>query len=403
MTSAGTWWRTVRHLRVRQWIGRIVFRLRRPRPELRPPPPRRVAAGPWVPAARREPSFDGRGGFRFLGECRTLDMHGWDDAALSHLWRYNLHYFDDLNAHDAAARSPAHQALLIRWIEENPPARGVGWEPYPVSLRIVNWIKAAERGLTFDDRCVGSLAVQARWLAKRMETHLLGNHLFVNAKALMFAGCWFHGREAAGWRHTAAALLAQELDEQVLADGGQFERSPMYHALAVEDMLDLLNLWHRFDDVEGTTVWRQNLARRVPAMLDWLLMMTHPDGSLALFNDAAQGVAPAHGELLRYAQALGIGPANATPLNAPVVHLRESGYLRVTRGPVVALLDIAPIGPDYLPGHAHADTLSFELSHRERRVIVNGGTSCYGTGAQRQRERATAAHSTVEINGQASS
>ena len=29
---------------------------------------------------------------------------------------------------------------------------------------------------------------------------------------------------------------------------------------------------------------------------------------------------------------------------------------------VVAIIDVAKIGPDYLPGHGHADTLSFELS-----------------------------------------
>src|SRR5690606_18409087 len=38
-----------------------------------------------------------------------------------------------------------------------------------------------------------------------------------------------------------------------------------------------------------------------------------------------------------------------------------------------------------------------------QRVIVNGGTSCYGTSIRRLRERGTAAHSTVEIAGQNSS
>jgi uncharacterized heparinase superfamily protein len=74
-----------------------------------------------------------------------------------------------------------------------------------------------------------------------------------------------------------------------------------------------------------------------------------------------------------------------------------SGYVRVARGPAAALLDVAPIGPDYLPGHAHADTLSFELSVHGRELIVNRGTSVYGTGARRQAERGTAAHSTVQI------
>jgi uncharacterized heparinase superfamily protein len=70
---------------------------------------------------------------------------------------------------------------------------------------------------------------------------------------------------------------------------------------------------------------------------------------------------------------------------------------------MVAFLDVAPIGPDYLPGHAHADTLSFELSLGRQRVIVDSGVSCYGEEPERLRQRGTAAHNTVEIDGQDSS
>ncbi len=79
------------------------------------------------------------------------------------------------------------------------------------------------------------------------------------------------------------------------------------------------------------------------------------------------------------------------------------GYVRLQQDSAVALLDVAPIGPDYLPGHAHADTLSFELSVFGQRVVVNGGTSRYGLGPERLRERSTAAHSTVQVAGEDSS
>ena len=89
--------------------------------------------------------------------------------------------------------------------------------------------------------------------------------------------------------------------------------------------------------------------------------------------------------------------------DVPCGWLRDSGYVRLAAGPAVALLDVAPLGPDYLPGHAHADTLSFELSLFGQRVIVNGGTSRYGSGPERLAERGTAAHSTVQIDGADSS
>ncbi|WP_227977940.1 heparinase II/III family protein [Arenimonas daejeonensis] len=84
-------------------------------------------------------------------------------------------------------------------------------------------------------------------------------------------------------------------------------------------------------------------------------------------------------------------------------YLKDSGYARLATGPALLLADVAPVGPDYLPGHAHADSLSFELSLHGRRVLVNGGTSTYQAGSERLRQRGTAAHNTVEVDGQDSS
>jgi uncharacterized heparinase superfamily protein len=120
-----------------------------------------------------------------------------------------------------------------------------------------------------------------------------------------------------------------------------------------------------------------------------------------MFNDAAFGISPVPAELERYADDLGL--ATRDRVHMRVSHLEQSGYIRVTQKEMVALLDVAPIGPDYLPGHAHADTLSFELSVFGQRVLVNSGTSCYGLGPERSRQRETAAHNTVVVDGKSSS
>lgn len=396
VTHAGTLLRTVAHLRPRQIAGRVWHRLYRPRPRLDAAPPVSPVRGVWLAPARRAPSMVAPEAFRFLNDTRSLAEHGWDDPGLARLWRYNLHYFDDLNAAAANERVEWHRALIARWIAQNPPGRGTGWEPYPTSLRIVNWIKWLLAGNPPVAGMLDSLAAQARWLARRIEWHLLGNHLFVNAKALVFAGTFFWGDEARRWRERGAGILLRELPEQVLADGGHFERSPMYHALALEDALDLLNLLRTYGD-NGTAPLARALHERVPAMLHWLRCMSHPDGGIAFFNDAAEGIAPVSAELEAYASRLGFSAPY--PPSEGVTHLAASGYVRVARGHAVAILDCAPIGPDYLPGHAHADTLSFELSLKGRRLVVNGGTSCYGTSAQRVRERGTAWHSTVQVAG----
>jgi uncharacterized heparinase superfamily protein len=134
-------------------------------------------------------------------------------------------------------------------------------------------------------------------------------------------------------------------------------------------------------------------------MLGWLATMTHPDGDIAFFNDAAFGVAARPDVLRSLASTLGIEPPAARSGDG-LTRLDASGYLRMTAGEFVVIADVGPIGPDYIPGHAHADTLSFELSWRGRRVLGNSGTSCYGTGAQRERERGTAAHNTVTVDDQ---
>ncbi|PSJ61515.1 heparinase [Mesorhizobium soli] len=384
---------TVRHLRPVQIYGRLWFHAARPRPDLRPQPGLRQHNG-WVSPARRGQSQIGPDEFRFLNETRSLSQSGWDDPAVAKLWLYNLHYFDDLNAEEAERRTDWHRALIARWTDQNPPGKGTGWEPYPTSLRIVNWIKWALAGNALSPETVASLAIQARWLVRRLERHLLGNHLFANAKALVFAGCFFAGEEAGAWLDLGLSILAREVPEQILEDGGHFELSTMYHALALEDLLDLVNVM-RAAGLSVPDLWEGKIA----AMRSWLAAMSHPDGEIGFFNDAALGIAPSPAELEAYAGRLRFVPAAAASLR----WLQDSGYVRLGDDRAVALLDVGRVGPDYLPGHAHADTLSFELSVNGRRVIVNSGTSVYGNGPERLRQRGTAGHNTVEIDGENSS
>lgn len=334
--------------------------------------------------------------FVFLSDARSIaDKTAWNDPATEKLWLYNLHYFDDLNAKGAKSRCDWHSHLIDRWIDENPPGAGNGWEPYPSSLRIVNWIKWALSGGDLSPKAVASLAVQIRFLCKRLEFHLLGNHLLANAKALIFAGAFFGNEEAQGWTAKGLAILERELPEQVLADGGHFERSPMYHSIILEDLLDIENISKAYGlraVVKAETIGK---------MRNWLAAMCHPDGEIAFFNDAAFEIASKPMEINAYAERLR-HPVRDAPSDG-VLRLAESGYIRLQKGCAVLLVDAAPVGPSYLPGHAHADTLSFELSLKGRRVIVNSGTSCYGNGLERLRQRGTNAHNTMVVDGQNSS
>jgi uncharacterized heparinase superfamily protein len=389
----------VRHLEATQIWGRLHRTLVRPRLVEQPPPDRRQPSGVLATLPRMPQRQTGPTSFRFLNVGRDVNETGWNDTSLEALWRYNLHYFDDLVAEESGARAAWHHALIHRWIDQNPPPHGTGWDAYPTSLRIVNWIKWALSPNDVDSSMAASLAMQARWLSRRVERHLLGNHILANAKALVFAGLFFRGSEADGWRETGVELLRRELPRQILADGAHFELSPMYHAVVLHDLLDLLNvaaIWPSVIQARDLNTWRA----RVPAMLGWLAAMTHPDGGPAFFNDCAFDVAATPAELHGYATRLGFP---ATMASVGVRDLAPSGYFCVCHGDFALVADAAPIGPDYLPAHAHADTLSCELSVAGVRFLVNGGTSTYQNDAQRARERGTAAHSTVVVDDQDSS
>jgi uncharacterized heparinase superfamily protein len=224
-----------------------------------------------------------------------------------------------------------------------------------------------------------SIWLQAEWLSRNLETHLRANHLFENAAALAFCGACFGGPGDA-WLRRGIAWLDREIPEQVLADGGHFERSPMYHARVVH-VLAMLHATRRPELVERVV---EPLARTRAA----LARLCHPDGEIALLNDAAIGIAPDPRELLE------------APSPEGVFALRDTGYFGARSSGHYVVCDAAPVGPDYNPGHAHGDLLSFELSLAGRRVIVDAGVHGYDGDPLRAWCRSTRAHNTVEIDGQ---
>ena len=387
------------------------------------------------------------GEFCFLNVARpSAGTIPWSLPGMSKLWLYNFNYFDFLNAD---FRAPQHRLHLRRalemardWCARNVTGEEVGWEPFPLSLRIVNWLKfllrnaepaeALGEGKTLE-ALLASLRVQALALEARLETHLLANHLLKNIKALMFAGALLDAPESARWLSKGEKLLQRELAEQILPDGGHIERSPMYHAEVLEDLLDLQALTAACGR-SGNGV--QKLPPHVTRMANFLRCVIHPDGEIPLLNDSAFGVAPPTPEVLQRAGLVVAGlpnngqevfppalaplptrrgesgagcasspmPAVEAPLNCrpKVTVLRESGYAAV-RDPSCEsclIFDCGPLGPDYQPGHGHCDVLSYELSLHGRRVVVDTGVSTYEPCAERHYERSTSAHNTVRVDGE---
>lgn len=443
-------WHTLRHLRWGQFYWRLYLLFARVSRRERPAPLGLcLVRAPISTPIERVPSWLGDG-FRFLNREVRGGSIPWNSPGLPKLWLYNLHYFDCLQQPDLGGEVAL--SLMQAWMQENPPFAGNGWEPYPISLRIVNWLKFEAReelDAVSEQMMTRSLYQQARYLRRSLEYHLRANHVFKNGVALVFAGARLRGAsECNEWLLKGMEILRSELAEQILPDGGHFERSPMYHAIIAEDVLDCLNVLRAFLDsqmlsdasfetsaLEAVADLVGRLRESANRMLDFLVDIVHPDGELPRFNDTAEGVAPTLDQLRRYAARLAAGEqpsseerltslparpgaAKAQALKGPqalsvaierespqavpqsghrVVEKPDFGLCILSRGPWRCILDSGPVGPDYQPGHAHCDTLSYELTLDGVLVAVNAGTFEYA-GALRNLYRSTRSHNTLEID-----
>ncbi len=397
MPSVGRYWRTIRHLKPAQLLGQVAQRL-----GTRGRDPSKAFGESWALSPRGEPLsirdpvppqslerlLEGR--FDFIGNVAGLGSPpDWSRSDQSKLWRYNLHYFDwlwTLLPEDAGGWNTA-RALTLDWIKRYPAKRSsLGWEPYPTSLRLINWSLLfgirhrvqVERDAVFSAALLESLGKQIRYLEGSLETHLQGNHLLENLVALACVVSVFQGPDRDRLAVFVFSRLRRELSEQILSDGMHYERSPMYHLR----MLWLMEVLSQ----AGTPEVRDLVSDRLPGMRAAVRKLSHPDGEISQFNDAAIGI---------YTQ-------DSLPQDqAGAWSLPKAGYFGFrSEAEDYLIMDAGPIGPDYQPGHAHADLLSFELSLAGNRVITDTGVGTYDPSTQRSYDRSTAAHATVEVGGE---
>lgn len=324
------------------------------------------------------------GRFTFVGEQRDLAWPpDWTGGRGSLLWRYNFQYLEWIWALPPDERL----AAALAWTAGHPPSRdAVGWSPYPTSVRLHTLCLLCGNEAAAD-ALWPAIWRQAEHLSRRLEYHLLGNHLLENGIALALAGACFAGPAADRWRQIGIELLRRQLAEQVLADGMHFERSPMYQVRLTHALATLANT--------GDAEIRELVVEPLGRMKAALATVCHPDGQIALLNDAAFGIYAEPMAVIAFAQAVGAAGPAVVPDTLP-----EAGYYvgRNARGDAV-FYDAGPLGPDYLPGHAHGDMFSFELSLAGRRVVVDGGTYDYVASPMRSYCRSTVAHNTVSIDG----
>ncbi|KYF66106.1 alginate lyase family protein [Sorangium cellulosum] len=273
----------------------------------------------------------------------------------------------------------------------------IAFHPYPASVRARRLAVAARLGRP---GLAAELARACRAIARGLELHLLANHLLENGIGLACGGAVAQGVEAEVWWRLGSALLAWQLPEQFLEDGGHFERSASYHLALTAGLLEAIELG-RAAGREVPDLWWAT-ARRA---LAWATAVRAPDGTYPLFNDASFDSAPELDRVLALGAALGLfapgGSPGAPPNAGPSLqHLEATGWVILRFGQQAWLaFDAGMDGAPYQPGHVHADALTFELWIRGERAVVDFGVSSYKNDPDREATRATRTHNTVEIGG----
>ncbi len=350
-------------------------------------------------------------------ELRTADPSFADEIALGHLgfggavayigsgspfelkppsreWERELHGFGWLRHLRASDHEDAYtQAvdLVTRWIRRHGSRSGVAWEPPVIGRRLISWISNAPLLLedvdqaTYD-RIADSLGDQLIRLSATWRDAAAGYPRLLSLTALVLADLCVAGHD----RHLRdiEAAFAEELDSQILPDGGHVSRNP---GIPVELLLDLLPLRQCFAVRDRAAP--PALGAAIERMLPQLRFMRLGDGSLARFN----GMGSPNPDLLATVLAYGELPASLAAL-APA-----SGYARLHRAETVIIADVGPPPPLELAGQAHAGCLSFEMSAGRCPVFVNCGAPGAADQDWRAASRATASHSTLCLGGKSSS
>jgi len=341
-------------------------------------------------------------------------------------------------------------AQVLDWIEQNLPQFGINWAcTMDVAIRAINWLWGYHffknsPSLT-DEFLVSflkSLLAHGRHIIRNLEKEgdFVNNHYLSDLVGLIYLGILCpEFKESAKWREVGLRELWREMFKQVYPDGVDFEASIAYHRLAVELFLSPVVLCH----LNGISVPDKVLAR-LEKMLEFVMFYTKPDGTVPLIGDNDNGrlhrlkvqekperewidhryllaIGAVLFERCDFAQAAGdqweeafwllggrtvacqeaFAQKELPPLQLGSRAFADGGLYIMRCDDLYMIVDAGSIGQNGIGGHAHNDTLSFELYAKGRTWIVDPGTYVYTTDYEmRNLFRSTTYHNTVVVDGQ---
>lgn len=305
-------------------------------------------------------------------------------------WLASLHGFRWLRHMRAAETELAAanaRALVSDWIAlHGRRIGGVAWSPAITARRVIAWLQHSAVVLQgaefpFYRAFLKSLALQIRYLRATAPEMPDGEDKLRARIALAFAALSLPAPPSA--LRNASRLLSNELERQILPDGGHISRNP---EAVLELLADLLPLRQTYSNQAEAPP--EALIGAVERMLPALRFFRHQDGTLARFNGMGATSHDRVAAILHHDDTAG----------APLLHAPYSGYERLSMGGVTVIADTGMPPPAEVSHAAQAGCLSFELSSGRSHFVVNCGVDTYGAADFRPLARSTAAHSTATLN-----
>jgi uncharacterized heparinase superfamily protein len=305
----------------------------------------------------------------------------WEVALLGFGWLRHL------RAADTALTRANARALVEDWIS-NPAnkRRPVARRADVLARRVISLLSQAPLVLSDTDnkfyrRYLRGLAREIRYLRFTMVDIPDG----VPRLQVLIALCYAALCLANQARHirSASRKLSDELQRQILPDGGHISRNP---GALIELLIDLLPLRQTF--AARNIAPPPALLNAIDRMMPMLRFFRHGDGNFALFNGMSSTPSDLLATLLAYDDARG----------APMASMPHAGFQRVDAGSLTIIMDAGTPPPAHVSQEAHAGCLSFELSSGPSRLVVNCGMPTTGRENWRGFARSTDAHSTLTYN-----
>ena len=339
-----------------------------------------------------------KGHFEYAGQKLDVGAQGdpWTVAVPSirfASWLHGFHWLNDLAVSKDKKAAIRARTLIDKWIAVYGKWNPFSWEPDILADRLYHWLALWSPLLTGDnlsddaqDRR-NSVMRQLKRLRKTYKQTSPGLVRLKAAAALAMGGARLK-EKSDGFLGRGLDWLDDEIDAQILPDGGHVSRAPGQAVEALKILLTLDSLLQA-RGVEGSRA----MSRAIDRLAAVMPFFTAADGKLFSFNGSGEGEKA-------YLKAIRKAAPETTAKSFG--YCPHTGYQRIEADGTVLFVDTGATTPRPFDQEAHLSPLAFELSTELGRLVVNCGWNEEQPQSFRRAVRATAAHSNLILDDRSS-